>query len=74
MKKLIVLLLLVSSLFSDTTTNMSTSVGCQQILQMDNKKLIVKSGCCSWHGGVCDCGSNGRVICCDGTYSHNIAI
>jgi hypothetical protein len=45
MKKLIVLLMLVYSLFSDTTTNMSTSVNCEQILQMDNKKLIVKSGC-----------------------------
>lgn len=30
---------------------------------------ISQSGCCSWHGGVCDCGFNGRVICCDGQYS-----
>lgn len=28
-----------------------------------------RSGCCSWHGGVCGCASNGRVICCDGTLS-----
>ena len=27
------------------------------------------SGCCSWHDGVCGCGSNGRQICCDGQYS-----
>jgi hypothetical protein len=26
-------------------------------------------GCCSWHKGVCDCDSYGRVICCDGTKS-----
>ena len=25
-------------------------------------------GCCSYHGGVCDC-VGGRVVCCDGTYS-----
>lgn len=27
-----------------------------------------KSGCCSWHGGVCGC-SGGRVTCCDGSTS-----
>lgn len=27
-----------------------------------------RRGCCSWHGGVCGC-ENGRVVCCDGTYS-----
>ena len=27
-----------------------------------------RSGCCSWHGGVCGC-SNGRAKCCDGTLS-----
>lgn len=26
-------------------------------------------GCCSHHGGVAGCGSNGRQICADGTYS-----
>lgn len=31
---------------------------------------IARSGCCSWHGGVCGCdNSNGRQVCCDGTYS-----
>jgi len=29
---------------------------------------IARSGCCSWHGGVCDC-IGGRVVCCDGTFS-----
>jgi len=29
-----------------------------------------RQGCCSWHGGVCGCdSSNGRQICCDGSYS-----
>jgi len=27
-----------------------------------------KSGCCSWHDGVCGC-SGGRQLCCDGTLS-----
>ena len=27
-----------------------------------------RSGCCSWHGGVCGC-SSGRALCCDGTLS-----
>ena len=27
-----------------------------------------RSGCCSWHGGVCGC-SGGRALCCDGTLS-----
>ncbi len=26
-------------------------------------------GCCSWHGGVAGCSSNGRQICNDGTLS-----
>ncbi len=26
---------------------------------------IAKSGCCSWHGGVCGC-QNGVQMCCDG--------
>lgn len=32
--------------------------------------LFAKSGCCSWHKGVCSCDTSvGRQICCDGTYS-----
>jgi len=27
-----------------------------------------KSGCCSWHGGVCGC-RDGRALCCDGALS-----
>ena len=29
---------------------------------------IARSGCCSWHDGVCGC-NGGRTVCCDGTYS-----
>lgn len=29
---------------------------------------LAKSGCCSWHGGVCGC-SGGRALCCDNTLS-----
>ena len=32
------------------------------------EQKIARSGCCSWHGGVCDC-IGGRVVCCDGTFS-----
>lgn len=31
-------------------------------------KTINRSGCCSWHNGVCGC-STGRAFCCDGSYS-----
>lgn len=32
------------------------------------KDEIGRRGCCSWHSGVCGC-SDGRVVCCDGSYS-----
>lgn len=28
-----------------------------------------RRGCCSWHGGVCGCASNGHAQCCDGSPS-----
>ena len=34
------------------------------------EELLVRRGCCSWHGGVCGCDTaRDRIICCDGTYS-----
>ena len=31
---------------------------------------LARSGCCSWHGGVCGCDVvSNRIICCDGTLS-----
>lgn len=35
--------------------------------------IYAKQGCCSWHGGVSHCGSNGRYVCNDGTYSPSCA-
>ena len=32
------------------------------------KEELARSGCCSWHQGVCGC-SGGRQVCCDGSYS-----
>ena len=32
-------------------------------------KTEARRGCCSWHGGVAGCSSNGRQICRDGTLS-----
>ena len=37
-------------------------------LPMTPIKPIERSGCCSWHGGVCGC-SGGRAVCCDGQLS-----
>ena len=34
----------------------------------DDENIARRRGCCSRHGGVCGC-QNGRVVCCDGTYS-----
>jgi len=31
-----------------------------------NGDETARSGCCSWHHGVCGC-SGGRALCCDGT-------
>lgn len=33
-----------------------------------NEDALARSGCCSWHGGVCGC-SFGSARCCDGTTS-----
>ena len=40
----------------------------KQEIAPDSKEEIARSGCCSWHRGVCDC-YLGRVVCCDGTFS-----
>jgi hypothetical protein len=39
-----------------------------EIATSNTEQKVARSGCCSWHGGVCDCIS-GRVVCCDGTFS-----
>lgn len=41
---------------------------CRSFSTPSDKTELNKRGCCSHHGGVCDC-VNGRVKCCDGTLS-----
>jgi hypothetical protein len=37
--------------------------------QLCQKNIFyARSGCCSWHKGVCGC-QFGRAVCCDGTLS-----
>ncbi|HHT9146901.1 MAG: hypothetical protein Q7J31_15660 [Syntrophales bacterium] len=54
----------ISLLSSNTeeSKNISTNEGVRWPIWME------RSGCCSWHGGVCGC-QNGRALCCDGTLS-----
>ena len=43
---------------------------CTQLFESrQTPEQVAQRGCCSWHNGVCGCGSNGRVVCCDNTYS-----
>ena len=35
---------------------------------ISNIKIDKRRGCCSHHGGVCGC-TQGRAVCCDGSYS-----
>jgi hypothetical protein len=46
----------------------STSNLTLEMVTPNTEQKIARSGCCSWHGGVCDC-IGGRVVCCDGTFS-----
>lgn len=39
------------------------------VLLIPVTNVTAKSGCCSWHGGVAGCSSNGRQVCGDGTLS-----
>ena len=53
-----------SKVVSTATTDV-----CQKLLASNaSAEELQRSGCCSWHGGVCGC-SNGRAKCCDGTLS-----
>ena len=41
-----------------------------QAQKKEQQLLLVRSGCCSHHGGVCGCDENsGMIQCCDGTLS-----
>lgn len=39
-----------------------------EIVTSNAEQKMARSGCRSWHGGVCGC-IGGRVVCCDGTFS-----
>ena len=42
----------------------------EKIEQKSSKPVLVaKSGCCSYHHGVCGCASDGHQLCCDGAES-----
>ncbi|WP_373033334.1 hypothetical protein [Sulfurovum sp.] len=84
MRKIFILVLLITSMAFAASGTISTAIDQQDIQtkqELVNKQecdmLIAKnataeelqrSGCCSHHGGVCGC-SNGRAACCDGSLS-----
>ena len=72
MKQLLNTILVLSISLFATETNISKNKiknnDYRKILEIRDKELIARSGCCSHHGGVCGCAS-GRVKCCDGTLS-----
>jgi hypothetical protein len=75
-------ILFANSAFADTTASQKQELPKKESLEsqllkgnpagdckdIKDKHLLAKRGCCSWHGGVCDC-KNARVVCCDGSYS-----
>ena len=74
MKKLLFILLTLPIMFTSCATEngmLNKVINKQQIESISKTQQIdiARSGCCSWHGGVCGCTYNGRVICCDGSIS-----
>jgi hypothetical protein len=50
---------------SDQTIKETDKARCDELIPNP-----VRSGCCSWHGGVYGCNEQlDRIICCDGTLS-----
>lgn len=45
-----------------------SSFGSPQCAKTPNEQVAGR-GCCSHHGGVCGCSSDGRAQCCDGGLS-----
>ena len=81
LKKLFLFLLVISTISFATAINdtskdaqptaitIQKQAECEKLLASNaTVEEIKRSGCCSWHGGVCGC-SNGRAACCDGTLS-----
>jgi len=57
------------SFAGDCNSNLSLTFVEQLLSQANQPKVVqvARSGCCSWHGGVCGCSSQGRAVCCDNT-------
>lgn len=84
MRKIFIFIVLITSIaFSTsgnniTTTNMLDLENKQELIKKQTCDMLIaknataeelqRSGCCSWHDGVCGC-SNGRAVCCDGSLS-----
>ena len=70
MKKLLVVAVMSAALlYPVLTVDSGQPAGIISDLVSESYGPIAKSGCCSWHGGVCGCNSYGGVECCDGTTS-----
>ncbi len=63
MKFLIIFLMFISF------NSLAKERACEQLKQEGfTQEQLAQRGCCSWHGGVCNC-KGGRVVCCDGKLS-----
>lgn len=52
-----------------TTSSLAEEKSCDQLQQEGfTQEQLAQRGCCSWHGGVCNC-KGGRAVCCDGKLS-----
>lgn len=84
MRKIFIFVMLITSMALSTPNNNATAMdkldlqNKQELIKTQKCNLLIaqnatadelrRSGCCSWHDGVCGC-SNGRVQCCDGSLS-----
>lgn len=59
----------INKLDSQNSKTLEKQQECNTLIAKDTTlKELQKSGCCSYHGGVCGC-EGGRAKCCDGTLS-----
>jgi len=52
-----------------STRSQTNNTSPDPLIHLKYDQRAYKSGCCSWHKGVCGCSANGRVVCCDDTLS-----
>jgi hypothetical protein len=58
--------------YSDSQIKKDTKDSCVQDIAftlLTKREAVERKGCCSHHGGVCGCSSDGRAVCCDGAPS-----